>query len=107
VKLTVIGGGSTYTPELIDGVITRYSRLPITNIHLVDIEKSKLEIVARFAQRMIKAANVDITIEYGTDLAAEMNCLVVNTILSAKRPLALVVLPKRCAQSLLHSILLV
>ena len=69
-KLTVIGGGSTYTPELIDGVITRYARLPITHIHLVDIENSKLEIIARFAQRMIKAANADITIEYGTDLVA-------------------------------------
>ena len=66
-KLTVIGGGSTYTPELIDGVITRHARLPITHIHLVDIEKSRLETIAGFAQRMIKAANADITIEYGTD----------------------------------------
>ncbi|CAB4923753.1 unannotated protein [freshwater metagenome] len=69
-KLTVIGGGSTYTPELIDGVITRHHRLPITHIHLVDIEPTKLEIIARFAMRMIKAANVDITIEFGTDLHA-------------------------------------
>ena len=69
-KLAVIVGGSTYTPELIDGVITRHNRLPITHIHLIDIETTKLEIIARFAQRMIKAANVDITIEYGSDLRA-------------------------------------
>ena len=69
-KLAVIGGGSTYTPELIDGIIKRHSRLPITHIHLVDIENTKLEIIARFAKRMIKAANVNITIDYGTDLRA-------------------------------------
>ncbi len=69
-KLAVIGGGSTYTPELIDGIITRHKRLPITHIYLVDIEMSKLEIIANFAKRMIAAAKIDITIEYGTDLRA-------------------------------------
>lgn len=69
-KLAVIGGGSTYTPELIDGIIKRHDRLPVTHIHLVDIDNTKLEIIARFAKRMIKAANVDITIDYGTDLRA-------------------------------------
>ena len=67
-KLTVIGGGSTYTPELIDGVISRHNRLPITHIHLVDIDPVKLKIIAQFAMRMIKAAKVDIEIEFGTDL---------------------------------------
>ena len=67
-KLAVIGGGSTYTPELIDGVIKRHARLPITHIHLVDIEPTKLAIIAAFAKRMIAAAKVDIEIEYGTDL---------------------------------------
>jgi len=69
-KLAVIGGGSTYTPELIDGIIVRHKRLPITHIYLVDIETSKLEIIADFAKRMIAAAQLDITIEYGTDLRA-------------------------------------
>ena len=69
-KLAVIGGGSTYTPELIDGVIKRHARLPITHIHLVDIEPTKLTIIAAFAKRMIAAAKVDIEIEYGTDLRA-------------------------------------
>ena len=69
-KLAVIGGGSTYTPELIDGVIKRHNRLPITLIHLVDIETTKLAIIAAFAERMIKAAGLSIEIEFGTDLAA-------------------------------------
>jgi 6-phospho-beta-glucosidase len=69
-KLAVIGGGSTYTPELIDGVIKRHSRLPITHIHLVDIDPTKLGIIAAFAKRMIAAAQLDIEIEHGTDLRA-------------------------------------
>jgi 6-phospho-beta-glucosidase len=69
-KLAVIGGGSTYTPELIDGVIKRHSRLPITHIHLVDIDPTKLGIIAAFAKRMITAAQLDIEIEHGTDLRA-------------------------------------
>ena len=59
-KLAVIGGGSTYTPELIDGVIKRHARLPITHIHLVDIEPTKLEIIAAFAKRMIAAAQLEL-----------------------------------------------
>ena len=69
-KLAVIGGGSTYTPELIDGVIKRHARLPITHIHLVDIEPTKLEIIAAFAKRMIAAAQLDIEVGFGTDLRA-------------------------------------
>ena len=67
-KLAVIGGGSTYTPELIDGIIKRNSRLPISNIYLLDINNERLEIVANFAQRMVKAAGKDIEIAFGTDL---------------------------------------
>jgi 6-phospho-beta-glucosidase len=71
-KLAVIGGGSTYTPELIDGIIKRSSRLPITNIYLLDITNERLEIVAKFAQRMVKAAGKDIQIIFGTDLEAAL-----------------------------------
>ena len=67
-KLTVIGGGSTYTPELIDGIIKRNDRLPITNIHLLDITPERVEVIAAFATRMLKAAGKDIEITYGTDL---------------------------------------
>ena len=69
-KLAVIGGGSTYTPELIDGIIKRHNRLPITHIHLIDIEPTKLLVIASFAKRMLKAAGIEIEIEYGTDLVA-------------------------------------
>ncbi len=54
VKIAVIGGGSSYTPELMDGFIKRHKELPIREIVLVDIEegKEKLKIVAEMSQRM-------------------------------------------------------
>lgn len=60
-KIVTIGGGSSYTPELIEGFIKRKDQLPIKEIWLVDIEegKEKLEIVGAMAQRMVKAAGLD------------------------------------------------
>ncbi|WP_330998776.1 6-phospho-beta-glucosidase [Intestinirhabdus alba] len=53
-KIVTIGGGSTYTPELIEGFIKRYDELPVSEMWLVDVEEGqeKLEIVGRLAQRM-------------------------------------------------------
>ncbi|MDW2796304.1 6-phospho-beta-glucosidase [Clostridium boliviensis] len=54
IKIVTIGGGSSYTPELMEGFIKRYKELPISEIWLVDIEdgKEKLEIVGQLAKRM-------------------------------------------------------
>ena len=54
-KITVIGGGSTYTPELVNGFLTRADRLPLKELWLMDIDKERLDIVGGFAQRMVKA----------------------------------------------------
>lgn len=62
-KLAVIGGGSTYTPELIDGVLLRRDRLPITTITLCDIDAGRLKIVSDFARRMVAASGGGIEIE--------------------------------------------
>ena len=48
-KVTVIGGGSTYTPELVMGFIARVSSFPITELCLMDIDRPRLEIVGKFA----------------------------------------------------------
>ena len=45
VKIAVVGGGSTYTPELIDGLATREARLPVDELALLDIEPERLGIV--------------------------------------------------------------
>lgn len=64
IKIVSIGGGSSYTPELMEGFIKRYSELPIKEIWLVDIEdgKEKLEIVGEFAKRMWKAAGYPVEV---------------------------------------------
>lgn len=63
-KIVTIGGGSSYTPELMEGFIKRYHELPIKEICLVDIEdgKEKLEIVGELAKRMWKAAGYPVKI---------------------------------------------
>jgi 6-phospho-beta-glucosidase len=63
-KIVTIGGGSSYTPELIDGFIKRYDELPVTDYYLLDIEegKEKLEIVGKLAQRMVKEAGIPMNI---------------------------------------------
>lgn len=63
-KVVTIGGGSSYTPELIDGFIKRYAELPVTDYYLLDIEegKEKLEIVGKLAQRMVQQAGVPMNI---------------------------------------------
>ncbi|MCA1899700.1 MAG: 6-phospho-beta-glucosidase [Chloroflexi bacterium] len=54
-KITVIGGGSTYTPELINGFLARADQLPVRELCLMDIDRERLDIVGGFAQRMVKA----------------------------------------------------
>ncbi|MBK3913682.1 6-phospho-beta-glucosidase [Listeria ivanovii] len=69
VKIVTIGGGSSYTPELVEGFIKRYHELPIRELWLVDIEagREKLEIVGNMAKRMVKAANIDCEVHLTLD----------------------------------------
>jgi 6-phospho-beta-glucosidase len=55
-KIAVIGGGSTYTPELIDGLARRSDRLPVDELVLHDIDGRRLEIVGGLARRMFDRA---------------------------------------------------
>ncbi|OUP77356.1 6-phospho-beta-glucosidase [Erysipelatoclostridium sp. An173] len=68
VKIVTIGGGSSYTPELVEGFINRYDTLPIKELCLVDIPegKEKLETVGALAQRMVKKAGLPmkVTLSY-------------------------------------------
>lgn len=61
IKIVTIGGGSSYTPELMEGLIDRSTKLDIKELWLVDVEagKEKLEIVGAMAKRMVKAAGLD------------------------------------------------
>ncbi|PGZ97114.1 6-phospho-beta-glucosidase [Bacillus pseudomycoides] len=69
IKIATIGGGSSYTPELIEGFIKRYDELPVKELWLVDIEagREKLEIVGNLARRMVEKAGVPMEIHLTLD----------------------------------------
>ena len=54
-KVAVIGGGSTYTPELLNGFIEQFQDFPISELWLMDIDETRLRIVGGFAQRRVAA----------------------------------------------------
>ncbi|MBU5440428.1 6-phospho-beta-glucosidase [Paenibacillus sp. MSJ-34] len=57
-KIAIIGSGSTYTPELIEGMIKRKDSLPIGELALMDIDERKQEIVGKLCERMIRAEQI-------------------------------------------------
>lgn len=69
IKVATIGGGSSYTPEIIEGFIKRYDEFPVKDLYLVDIEegKWKLDIVGDLAKRMVAEAGLDINIHLTLD----------------------------------------
>lgn len=69
-KLTVVGGGSTYTPELIDGFIRMRDRLPIDELWLVDPDPYRRELVGGMSRRMFAAQGHPGRIETTDDLVA-------------------------------------
>ncbi len=54
-KVAVIGGGSTYTPELVNGFLARLEQFPLDELWLMDIDEERLQVVGGFAQRMAEA----------------------------------------------------
>jgi 6-phospho-beta-glucosidase len=54
VKVAVVGAGSTYTPELVEGFVTRGDRLPVDELALLDIDHERLEVVGGLAERQLR-----------------------------------------------------
>ena len=67
-KIAIIGAGSTYTPELIEGLINKRDSLPVKELYLMDIDERKLNIVGGLAKRMIEAADMDVNVVMTDDL---------------------------------------
>lgn len=67
-KISIIGGGSSYTPELIEGIINN-KNIDIKEIVLCDIKdgQEKLDIIYDLSRRMLKKANLDIKIKKTLD----------------------------------------
>ncbi len=73
-KVVVIGGGSSYTPELMEGFIKRYRELPIRELWLVDIQegKEKLAVIGEMTRRMWRAAGHRVEIHTTLDRRAAL-----------------------------------
>ncbi|MEH7551298.1 MULTISPECIES: 6-phospho-beta-glucosidase [Bacillus] len=74
IKIVTIGGGSSYTPELVEGFIKRYQELPVKELWLVDIEagQEKLNIVGELAKRMVEKAGLPIEVHLTLDRRAAL-----------------------------------
>jgi len=72
-KITVVGGGSSYTPELIDGFIQNEPNLKVGEIALFDVDEERLGIVGGMAQRQVRYAELDtkVTLNYDRPRAIE------------------------------------
>jgi len=69
-KLAVVGGGSTYTPELVDGMARLRDVLPLEELVLVDPDRHRLALVGGLAQRIMSAHGHPATVSWTSDLDA-------------------------------------
>ncbi len=66
-KLVIFGGGSSYTPELIQGLIDHHEALPFSEVCLMDIDERRLEILAGLTGRMLAGAGLPVTVTTTTE----------------------------------------
>ncbi len=67
-KIAVIGGGSTYTPELVSGLSRERGRIDVRELVLHDIDEERREVVGGMAARMLAAQGFDGVLEVTDDL---------------------------------------
>ncbi|MCY0899394.1 MAG: 6-phospho-beta-glucosidase [Firmicutes bacterium] len=74
-KVAVIGGGSSYTPELVEGMIQHYVEFPVADLWLVDVPEGeeKLTIVGSLAERMVQRAGVPMRVHRTLDRRAAID----------------------------------
>ena len=71
-KIALIGAGSTYTPELMEGFINKRDSLPVGELYLMDIDDHKLEVVGGLAKRQIEASGMATKVILTKDLEASL-----------------------------------
>jgi 6-phospho-beta-glucosidase len=67
-KIAVVGGGSTYTPELVDGFARLRAQLPIDELVLIDPDETRLEAVGGVSRRILAAYGNPAALRTTTDL---------------------------------------
>ena len=68
IKLAIVGAGSTYCPELMQGLIRRKDILPLDELRLSDIDESRLNIVGEFCERVLLENDMEPRITRTKDL---------------------------------------
>jgi 6-phospho-beta-glucosidase len=67
-KVAVVGGGSTYTPELVDGVARLAGRAGLSELVLIDPDSGRLDVVGPFSARIMAAAGHPARLRWTADL---------------------------------------
>ncbi len=67
-KLAVVGGGSTYSPELVDGIARLTGDIKITELTLVDPDTDRLAVVGPFAARIMRRYGHPAKVTWTSDL---------------------------------------
>ncbi|SDD65917.1 family 4 glycosyl hydrolase [Actinokineospora iranica] len=67
-KLAVVGGGSTYTPNLIDGLARLRADLPLTEVVLIDPDERRLDLVAGVSRRILRRAGHSARVTTSTEV---------------------------------------
>ncbi|HSD48498.1 MAG TPA: 6-phospho-beta-glucosidase [Actinomycetota bacterium] len=73
VNVAVVGAGSTYTPELVEGFARRADRFPMDTLALLDIDPERLEVVGALAERMLRKVGWAGRLERTTDRDAALD----------------------------------
>jgi 6-phospho-beta-glucosidase len=71
-KLTLIGGGSAYTPEVIDGLIQNADALPFSHVALHDVDARRIEILTGMTRRMLEHAGLRVKVTATTERRAAL-----------------------------------
>ena len=66
-KLVIIGAGSSYTPELVQGVIEHCPEIPFTQVCLMDVDERRLDILTGLTRRMLTKADLSVEVAATTE----------------------------------------
>jgi 6-phospho-beta-glucosidase len=72
-KLAVVGGGSTYTPELVDGIARLTGDIKVTELVLIDPDADRLSVVGPFSARIMARYGHPATVSWTSDLDAAVD----------------------------------
>jgi 6-phospho-beta-glucosidase len=73
IKLAIVGAGSTYCPELMQGLIRRKAILPLDELRLADIDAPRLEVVSDFCERLLRENGLSARVTRSAELSCTLD----------------------------------